>query len=318
MTNRDRFLDFCQKQLSKPYILGSTGPATFDCSGLFYCALTTLFTEQIPRISTDQFALGVEVELAQILPGDLLFFDTGWTDRVPNHNGVCIGNGKMINANSHGGKVIEEAFMTGYWSSRIIGVRRIFDAHGKLDLFGKHSQVASFTDVLPTHTQYAEIEALRKQGVVRGFADGTFHPDQTVTRAEALKIILLCFEIPLLDADASLFSDVSDKDWHVTYITTAKKRGFTNGYVDGTFRPSNEINRAEIAKLLFEIGNVNAPQGISDIPDVPSDAWYCQYALASRKRKMFHFVGKKFLPTKSVTRGEMCQAIVRFREYKNG
>ncbi len=318
MTNRDKFLAFCRQQVSKPYVLGSTGPATFDCSGLFYCALTTLFAAQTPRLSTDQYALGFAVEMAQIEPGDLLFFDTGWTERVPNHNGVCIGDGKMINANSHSGKVVEESFATGYWSSRITGVRRIFDKTGRLDLFGKNTQAAPFLDVPQVHPDFAAIERLRKEGIVRGFANGDFCPDQDVTRAEALKIILLAFEIPLADADADLFSDVGLTDWHIVYVSTAKARGIINGYGDGTFRPAAPISRAEICKVIFVASGQLPPSSVKTLADVPADAWFHDFAMAAVEHKMFPLVGKKFVPDKSVTRGEMCTAIVRFLEYANG
>ncbi len=318
MTDRDKFIQFCQQQLGKPYVLGATGPDAFDCSGLFFAAFSQLFKAQVPRVSTDQFALGIKIEVAEAKPGDLIFFDSGWIDRVPNHNGVCIEEGKMINANSYQGKVYEEPFASGYWSTRIIGVRRVFDADGKLDLFGRSSQVPPFDDVPGSHRDFAEIEHLRKQGVIRGFSDGSFRPDQPVTRAEALKILLLCFQIPLVDADATLFSDISLADWHITYVTTAKQKGIINGYPDGTFRPGNEINRAEIAKIIFETGGISPPPVQTDIPDVPPNCWFSGYALAARERSMFRFAGKNFLPKKPVTRGEMCRAIVRFLDFDNG
>ncbi len=318
MTDRDRLLDFCRQQLGKPYVLGATGPESFDCSGLFYAGLKQLFGASVPRISTDQYALGRAVDLAEVRPGDLVFFDTGWVERKPNHNGVCVDAEKMINANSHQAKVVEEVFADGYWSTRITGVRRIFDADGKLDLFGKSDHAPPFDDVSESHPFFAAIESLRLAGVVRGFEDGSFRPDQPVTRAEALKILLLCFEIPLSDAAADLFSDVYATDWHVTYVSTAYDQGIVNGYPDGSFRPNAEINRAEIAKIILETGGVSAPPTESDIPDVPAQSWFSGYATEALTRQMFALVAGRFLPGKPVTRGEMCHAIVRFMESADG
>lgn len=319
MTDRDKFLEFCQKQLNKPYVLGSVGPDTFDCSGLIYAALSTLFQVKIPRISTDQFALGLDITPQEVRVGDIIFFDSGWTDRVPNHNGICSGNGKMINANSYQANVCEEAFTSGYWSGKISGVRRIFDKAGNLDLYGKNSAAAKFPDVLKSHPDFVEIEQLRQNGVVRGFSDGTFRPDQLVTRAETIKILLLCFEVPLVDIDPSLFSDVTAADWHIVYITTAKKRNIISGYPDGTFKPGAKVNRAELVKLIFQTAGVKAGAPTSaDFSDVSSAAWFYQYAYEAKKRAMFRFSANKFLPAKAVTRGELCRAIVHFLEYKNG
>lgn len=92
-----------------------------------------------------------------------------------------------------------------------------------------------------------------KTGIVEGYDDGSFRPDQQINRAEALKILLEATEF----ADASRmqearsFSDVSDDDWFGDYVTTATQQEIVRGYEDGTFRPGQPITRAEAAKIIL-------------------------------------------------------------------
>ena len=79
----EKLISFCRHQLGKPYALSSEGPEAFDCSGLLCSGAFLLKQKEIPRLSTDQYELGSEIALKDIRPGDLLFFDTGWTNRVP-------------------------------------------------------------------------------------------------------------------------------------------------------------------------------------------------------------------------------------------
>lgn len=314
MTDRDRLLTFCQSELGKPYHLGACGPDSYDCSGLIVAGVEPHTNFPIPRISTDQYTLGSSVNITDAMPGDLIFFDTGWTNRKPNHLGVCVQNGVMINANSHKNCVAQESFASGYWNSKFYGVRRIFDASGNYALGEEPAPlVPDFDDVLPDHPEYEFIMELRKKGIVQGYPGNIFRPEKTVTRAEALKIILLIFEIPLGQYGSSHFSDVKPTDWFVSVVETAKEKGIINGYPDGTFRPNSSINRAEICKIILETGDAHVPHiSESDFSDVPADAWFCGYAHEAARRKMFVLLGNQFLPGSLVTRAQMCRAIILF------
>jgi hypothetical protein len=314
MTDKDRFLAFCQAELGKPYHLGECGPEAYDCSGLLVAGIQPHTDFPIPRISTDQYALGSPVSMPDAQPGDLVFFDTGWTNRKPNHLGVCVQNGVMINANSHKDCVAQESFSSGYWNSKLYGIRRIFDAYGNF-AFGENPlpSVPDFEDVPPDYPEYEYIMALRKKGIVQGYPGNIFRPEKTVTRAEALKIILMSFDIPIGQYSSSDFSDVRPTDWFLSVVETAKEKGIINGYPDGTFRPNSPINRVEISKVILETGEANIPHvSESEFSDVPNDSWFCEYAHEVARRKMFVLVDNRFLPSLLVTRAQMCRAIILF------
>jgi len=222
MTHKDQFLSFVEAQADKSYAPGAEGPDSFDCSGLVYAGISQLTPEDIPRLSTDQYELGIWVSLADVKSGDLIFFDTEWTERKPNHNGVVV-NQNMLNANSFHGKVVEESFLNGYWCDRVWGARRIFDGNGSLNLSGGSGVFApEFADVPLFHPDYDYILELRKKGVIEGFSGNLFQPSLHVSRAEALKIILLSFQIPIEETLHSSFSDVSDDAWFLHVVEPQK------------------------------------------------------------------------------------------------
>ncbi len=312
MTDRDQFLTFCRTQIGKPYALGQAGPNAFDCSGLIFAGLMELTDTEIPRISTDQFSLGKAIDIQEAGEGDLIFFDTGWIDRKPNHNGVCTEEKKMINANGYYNTVKEEPYSSDYWSDKIWGVRRIFTPNGALDITGEN-QSTDFADVPPSHPYYEFITELKEKGVIKGYPGNLFRPDQNVTRAEALKIILLSFALPIQEAGELHFSDVRPPAWYTSIVETAKNLGIINGYPDGTFRPNAVITRAEISKVICEAGNGDIPEvSESEFADVPTDAWFCKYAHEAKRRDMFSLVHNVFLPKKVISRATMCRAIVMF------
>jgi hypothetical protein len=90
-------------------------------------------------------------------------------------------------------------------------------------------------------------------GIVGGYADGTFKPDATVNRAEAVKIISLASQLKLSEASGAVlsFSDVKNEDWFASYVGLAANREIVRGYTDGTFRPEQPITRAEAATIVY-------------------------------------------------------------------
>lgn len=91
-------------------------------------------------------------------------------------------------------------------------------------------------------------------GIVRGYDDGSFRPDQPVTRAEALKILLLASRLEQPPEVVTLpFPDVTSDAWYALYVGQAYYFDIIRGYDDGTFRPDFPITRAEAAKVVHHI-----------------------------------------------------------------
>ena len=93
------------------------------------------------------------------------------------------------------------------------------------------------------------IYACAQAGIINGYEDDTFLPDQNVTRVELAKMIAVAEQLAL-DAAESSFSDVSSDHWGLQYIEACVKAGIVNGYTDGTFLPANNVTRAEAAAMI--------------------------------------------------------------------
>jgi len=109
------------------------------------------------------------------------------------------------------------------------------------------SQTNSFTDV-PADAWYNNaISTLAKAGVLEGYEDGTFRPDNAITRAELVKIAMSFYGT--FDGIADAFTDVGSH-WASAFINAAAELGFVNGYGDGTFQPDRQVSRAEAMKII--------------------------------------------------------------------
>lgn len=115
----------------------------------------------------------------------------------------------------------------------------------------------TFSDVAKSHWAANYIGYMQQFGIITGYADGSFRPDASVTRAE-FAAIASRFE-KLTEGNKS-FSDVPSSHWAAKYINFAATRGWVNGYADGTFQPNNSITRAEVAAVTCRLLERNADQ----------------------------------------------------------
>lgn len=121
------FLDALHAQLGKPYILGTSGPDTFDCSGLVYYCLK-LTGINIGRLNAAGYSMYDSWEKvnskSELIPGDLLFFFDDAQTRI-SHVGVYIGENRYIHASASAGCVVISS--TGNWfNSHFAWGRRVF------------------------------------------------------------------------------------------------------------------------------------------------------------------------------------------------
>jgi hypothetical protein len=116
---------------------------------------------------------------------------------------------------------------------------------------------STFVDLKPGDDFHDAVEILVQKGILRGYPDGTFRPLQSLTRAEAVKILLASHDfIPdekYPENTPQVFPDVIG--WEKSWISEAVKRNIVQGYSDGTFRPHQDLTKAEAIKLLLSMKN---------------------------------------------------------------
>ncbi len=157
----------------------------------------------------------------------------------------------------------------------------------------------SFSDVTVSTYYRNSINWMDEAGVINGYPDGTFKPDQCVNRVEFLKMMFKTFEIATSAYDATLFSDTPEGQWYTPYVKAAIARKTINGYPDGTFKPGQCVNRVEAIKMAvleFNMGENPGAWGMYTNPyDVAlvKDAWWKPYfatAMGANFVGIDHFV----------------------------
>lgn len=106
-----------------------------------------------------------------------------------------------------------------------------------------------YSDINATDWYNNAISTLSNAGIVSGYPDGTFRPNAPITRAEMAKMIALFAK---LDQTENRFNDVAGH-WAEEYITLAAGNGWLIGYSDGSFRPQQNITRAETITMINRV-----------------------------------------------------------------
>jgi peptidoglycan DL-endopeptidase CwlO len=94
----EQAIEFARAQIGKPYQWGATGPDSYDCSGLTMASYASAGVS-IPRTSRDQWTIGTHIDsMADLEPGDLVFYAYGSDPSTIHHVGLYVGDGLMIEA----------------------------------------------------------------------------------------------------------------------------------------------------------------------------------------------------------------------------
>lgn len=111
------------------------------------------------------------------------------------------------------------------------------------------SKTNDYTDVNAGDWFNNAISTLSNAGIVTGYNDGTFRPNQPITRGEMAKIIA---NFANLSKGGKTFSDLYGH-WSKTYVELAAGNGWIAGYPDGSFRPDQKITRAETVTMINRV-----------------------------------------------------------------
>ena len=163
------------------------------------------------------------------------------------------------------------------------------------------------------HWAEPEITAWFDKGLTNGYSDGTFKPDNTITRAEFAAMANRAFNFSGIGT--TTFSDVSPNSWYAKDVSIASAAGYISGYGDGTFRPDSKITRQEAAAMIARILKLDT----SDLAkaDIFSDASQIQQwskgaiGAVYKKGIMSGYQDKSFRPGNPITRAEAVVTIDR-------
>ncbi|MEZ0537026.1 S-layer homology domain-containing protein [Caldicellulosiruptoraceae bacterium PP1] len=176
----------------------------------------------------------------------------------------------------------------------------------------------NFKDVSASawYTSYVK-EAVAK-GIVSGYPDTTFRPDNSVTRAEFAKMIVQALGISTKDQSVTQFSDVTEKDWFYPYVAALYNLGVVNGRSANKFAPNEKITREEMAKVvslaLVKTGKISdaniTTTTFADNSNISS--WAKKYvALAQKNGILEGMSDNKFDPKSNTTRAQVAAIALR-------
>lgn len=205
-------------------------------------------------------------------------------------NGVTDKNGQLIMPTTE-----HKAYVVGYEDGSFkpegnmtraeaaaIFARNIAERKGENISSGK----SSFKDVSSKDWYNNYVSYLEKYKVISGYSDKTFKPDEQITRAE---FITMCMRFYNLNGKAAalkknIFNDVPKSHWASEYIYSAVGMGWIKGYSDKTFKPDNNITRAEVVAIVNRVTdraadteyinkNMSAVNKFTDLKDKSYWAW---------------------------------------------
>ena len=171
--------------------------------------------------------------------------------------------------------------------------------------------VTSFADVPTNHQNYDAITYLAEEGVISGYPDNTFRPENTVTRAEALRFIFEGLG-EQLEVGALPFYDVPQADWSYKYVSTAYLGKVVSGYNDGTFQPGKVVSRSEFLRMLFSAMGERLDGTLKEDPfvDVPKDSWSAKYFKHAKDEGIIDNILRAW-PDNGMKRSDVAEAIYR-------
>ena len=141
---------------------------------------------------------------------------------------------------------------------------------------------------------------------IKGYPNGTFKPNTTITRAEAASIfyrLLTDTTRKTYTTTYNTFKDVPAKAWYNTAVSTMAKLGIVNGDANGYFRPSDPITRAEIAAMIARCDGSYYSGSYTNFSDVKGH-WAANYIARAYELGWINGYGTTYAPDKYISRAE--------------
>lgn len=104
-----------------------------------------------------------------------------------------------------------------------------------------------FKDIEKSHVASGYIQQAVEKGIVKGYADGTFKPNQTVTRGHVATFISRAYDLP---TGSTTFKDVGKTNTAYEAVAHLAAANITTGYTDGTFKPNQTITKGQLATFI--------------------------------------------------------------------
>lgn len=185
-------------------------------------------------------------------------------------------------------------------------------------------QTVNFKDLNENHWAYSAIAEMKNLNIINGFNDGTFKPNEPVTREQFAKILVLAFNIPKQSSTISSFADVPLNCWAYQYIDAAKQYftiyNFNNAQY---FNGNDNIKREDVAVAIVKVMLLDNQTPDFTVlnkyhdTDKISNTFKKYVALAIKNHIMEGNSENYLFPQESLSRAEACVLISRAKAIKS-
>ncbi|PID16143.1 hypothetical protein CSV63_05765 [Sporosarcina sp. P34] len=165
-----------------------------------------------------------------------------------------------------------------------------------------------FSDV-DKHWAKKEIMYLADRNIIGGFPDGTFKPNDPITRAQASSMLIKALKIPLVKNPTIQFKDVSKKSSYYQILATVNEKGIMRGD-NGFMRPGEDTSRAHMAAIIRRSFNIPVDRQATFV-DVSPTHWSFPDINGIAKKGITGGSEGKYMPADSVTRSQFAAFLVR-------
>lgn len=182
-----------------------------------------------------------------------------------------------------------------------------------------------FFDLEKTHWAYSQIQSLSNDGVVIGYPDGSFKPDQPVTRAEfATMVVKALRQENCILNEIYYFNDVPQNYWAYDMIQKAQSFDLLKGYPDGSFKPDENIAKVDAVSMMIasvetsDITEIQAKKALKIYKDADSiPVWAIINAGKAEKLTVTAHnpqTPNLFEPDRKITRAEVAVSLYNMRK----
>ncbi|AMQ07080.1 S-layer homology domain-containing protein [Sporosarcina psychrophila] len=170
-----------------------------------------------------------------------------------------------------------------------------------------------FSDV-GKHWAKNEIMYLSDRNIIGGYPDGTFKPNEPITRSQAASMLIKALKMPLTENTSVAFKDVSKKSPYYQILATVNEKGILRGD-NGYMRPGEKTSRAQMAAILRRAFDMPLDKQATFIDVTPSH-WAYQDINGIAKQRVAGGSNGKYMPSDSVTRAQFSAFLVRAMDDK--
>lgn len=242
------------------------------------------------KISTVSKSKGTVIDLSAYVPTAEGYTFTGWysdEDLTAKITSVTLNANTTIYAGWHKtGEEINRDDHFAYMQGNNLGYFRADDNMTRAEaaqmlynllLDKTNTGGTSYSDVTAKDWYYDAVTALSAKGLLNGYQDGSFKPNAPINRAEFVALLSRFSEV---NSGGKTFTDVPSDHWAYAYISSAADKGWVNGYTDGSFKPAQNITRAEAAKSTNAMlerapdkAYIDANPSVNGFPDLKTNHW---------------------------------------------